>query len=149
VPPAKPQLVCSAVPRGDCNAQLEACRSLCLENLQPLLCAVVDGEDHDAVVIDGVGRDEGRIRNEQLTSARNSARSARHGECVELLNAGDDLHRDPGGNLLAVRESDVIMRQIQLTGRLLGLFDGPSRLLVAQGALCDGESGLRAVWQAG
>ena len=35
-------------------------RSRYLETLQPSLCAVVDGEDHDAVVIDSVDCDKGR-----------------------------------------------------------------------------------------
>src|SRR5450755_1884847 len=98
-------------------------RSRYLENLRPSLCAVVDGEDHDAVVIDNVGCDKGRIGNDQLTSTWNPARSARHGECSEPLNAGDDPHGDAGGNLFAVRESDVIVGLIQLSGCLLGPFD--------------------------
>ena len=46
---------------------------LYLEDLRPLLRTVVEGEDHDAVMIDGVGCDKGRIRNDQLTSTRNPA----------------------------------------------------------------------------
>ena len=45
----------------------------CLEDFRPSLCTVVDGEDHDAVLIDGVGCDKGRIRNDQLTSSGNLA----------------------------------------------------------------------------
>jgi hypothetical protein len=40
-----------------------------------------------------------------------------------MLNASDDLHCDPSGNLIAVRESDVIVGLLQLPGRLLGPFD--------------------------
>ena len=43
-------------------------------------------------LLNGIGDDKGRIRDDQLTSARNPARSSRHGEGSELLNAGDDLH---------------------------------------------------------
>ena len=46
---------------------------LSLESLRPLLCAVVDGENHYAVTINGVGCDEGRIDNDQLASTRNPA----------------------------------------------------------------------------
>ena len=51
----------------------EPCSSLCLEDFWPLSCTVVDGEDHDAVLIDGVGCDKRRIRDDQLTSTRNPA----------------------------------------------------------------------------
>ena len=73
-----------------------------LEARRPVLCAVVDSEDHDVSFIDGIGGDEGGIRNDQLTGARNPASSARHGESGKLLNAADNLHCDPGGNVLVV-----------------------------------------------
>ena len=44
-----------------------------LENLRPLLCAVIDGEDYDAAMINGGGYDEESIRNDQFTSTRNPA----------------------------------------------------------------------------
>jgi len=50
--------------------------NLSLEDLRPLLCAMVDGEDYDPVMVNGVGCDKGRIRNHQLTSTRNPARPA-------------------------------------------------------------------------
>jgi len=94
-----------------------------LKALRPVLCSVVDGEDHDVGLLDGIRSDEGRIRNDQLTGAGNPASSARYGEGGKLLNAGDDLHCDPGGNFLAIGESDVIVSLIQLLGSLLGPFD--------------------------
>ena len=96
-----------------------------LESLGPLLRAVVDGENYDAVIINisGVGCDEGSIGNDQFTSAWNPARSARHGKSCELLNTHYDLHHDPGGKLFAVRKSDVIVDVIELPGGLLGPFD--------------------------
>ena len=68
---------------------------------------------------DGVGRDKGSIRDHKFPSAWNSARSARHGECNELLNTADDLRCDPGSNVFAVRESNVVVGVIQLPGCLL------------------------------
>lgn len=47
-----------------------------LEVLRPALCAVVDGEDHDSGLLDGVRGDKGSIRNDQLTGAGNPASSA-------------------------------------------------------------------------
>lgn len=38
-----------------------------------MLGAVIDGEDHNPVMIDGAGGDEMGIRNDQLTSAGNPA----------------------------------------------------------------------------
>ena len=64
----------------------------------PLLCAVVDGKDHNSGFFYGIHSDEGCIRNDQLAGAGNPASPARHGEGTKLLNATDDLHRDPCGN---------------------------------------------------
>jgi len=43
------------------------------ESVRPLLRAVVEGENHDTLTIDGVGCDKGRIRNDQFPGARNPA----------------------------------------------------------------------------
>lgn len=39
------------------------------------------------------------------------------------MNGGDDARRDSVGNLFAVREGDVIVSLIEMTGRLLGPFE--------------------------
>ena len=44
-----------------------------LKDLRPPLGTVVEGEDNDAGMIDGIGCDKGCIRNHQLTSARHPA----------------------------------------------------------------------------
>ncbi len=88
-----------------------------------LLCATVDGKDHDAGFVDDIGGDEGRVRDDQLTSAWNPASSARHRESFELLNVGDDLYHDTGGSFLGVGERDVMVSLIQLPRRLLGPLD--------------------------
>lgn len=94
-----------------------------LENLGPLLCAVVDGKDYDAGFVDGAGGDEVRVCNDQLARAWNPASSARHGEGFELLNGGDDLHRDTGGDSFGIGKYDVVVSLIQLPGRLVGPFN--------------------------
>src|SRR6266478_8044934 len=94
-----------------------------LEALRPALCALVDSEYHDVCFIDGISDDEGRIGNDQLTGARNPASFARRGEGSKLLNSGDNLRCDPGGNFLVIGEGDVIVSLIQLLCRLLGPFD--------------------------
>src|ERR1700740_509330 len=44
-------------------AGMEAPALQALEVLRPVLCTVVDGEDHDAGFFDGIYGDKGRIRN--------------------------------------------------------------------------------------
>jgi len=105
------------------HRQVSAVLSLKLETLRPLLCTVVDCEDYDISSIDGISGDEGRIGNDQLTGAKNTASFTRHGEGGKLLNSSNHLHCHPGGNCLVIGESDVIMSLIQLLGRLLGPFD--------------------------
>jgi hypothetical protein len=61
-----------------------------LEFVQPELCAVVDGQDHDSILLDGIRGDKGCIRNDQLTGAGNPTSSARQGEGTKLLSAADD-----------------------------------------------------------
>ena len=94
-----------------------------LETLGPLLRPVVDGKDHDPGFVEGVGRDEGRVGDDQLTRAWNAASSAGHGEGIELLNGSDDLHRDAGGDRFGVGERDVVVSLIQLASRLFSPFD--------------------------
>lgn len=79
-----------------------------------MLCAVVDGEEYDIGFLDDIRHDEGCIRNAQLTGAGNPAGSARHGKGGKLLNAGDDLHCDPGGNFLAIGVGNVIVSLIRV-----------------------------------
>jgi hypothetical protein len=53
-------------------AQNEEVHRVCrgaLKALRPRLCAVVDGEDHDAGFLDSIRGDKGRIRNDQLKGA--------------------------------------------------------------------------------
>jgi hypothetical protein len=97
--------------------------SLKLEALRPLLCAVVNCEDYDVSSIDGISGDEGRIGNNQLTGAKNTASFTSHGEGGKPLNGSKNLHCNPGGNYLVIGESNVVMSLIQLLGRLLGPFD--------------------------
>src|SRR5208337_1160435 len=51
-----------------------------LEALRPPLRAVVNGENHDAGLLDGICGNKWRMRNNQLTGAGNPTSSARHGE---------------------------------------------------------------------
>src|SRR5205807_3392507 len=74
--------------------------------LRPMLGAVVDREDHDIGLLDGIRNDERRIRNDQLTRPRNPACSSRHRVDGKLLNAGDDLQGDPGGSSPAFNNLD-------------------------------------------
>jgi hypothetical protein len=67
-----------------------------------MLSAVVYREDHDIRFLDSVRNDERRIRNDQLTGPRNPAYSSRRRVDSKVLNVADDLHCDPGGNLLTV-----------------------------------------------
>jgi len=48
---------------------------LSLKHLRPLLRALVDGEDHDVFFLDAICNNKGGIRNNQLTSAADAARS--------------------------------------------------------------------------
>src|SRR6266481_108672 len=105
------------------HRQVSAVPFLRLEALRPLLCAVVDCEDYDVSFIDGINGDEGRVGNDQLTGAKNTASFSRHGEGGKLLNGSNNLHCDPGGNCLVIGEGNVIMSLIQLLGRLFGPFD--------------------------
>ena len=83
-----------------CPHTTRLCSSL--KALWPVLGSVVDREDHNIGFLDGVRNDERGIRNDQLTGPGNPACSARHGVDGKLLNAGDYLQGDPGGNLLTV-----------------------------------------------
>ena len=83
-----------------------------LEALRPVLCAVVEGEDHDVRFLDDIRSDEGRIRNDQLAGTGNPASSAREGKGGKLLNACDDLHCDPSGNFPAIGKGNVVVSLI-------------------------------------
>ena len=88
-----------------------------------MLGAVIDGEDHDAVILDGIGGNEGGILNNHLAGTRYSTRSPGHWESRELLNAGDDMHCDPSSDFLTVGQRDIVMSLAKLPGRLLGPLD--------------------------
>src|SRR6266852_4367317 len=53
----------------------ELARPLGLKHFRPLLRTVVDGEDHDTLLLDAISDDKGGIRNDQLTGAADTARS--------------------------------------------------------------------------
>src|SRR5437763_16108896 len=75
------------------QAPLKNTARLRLKALRPMLSAVVDREDHDIGFLDGIRKDERRIRIDQLTGPTNPACSSRHRVDGKLLNAADDLHR--------------------------------------------------------
>ncbi len=47
-----------------------------LKRLGPALRSVIDGEDHDAGLVDGVGHEERGIGDDQLARARNASGAA-------------------------------------------------------------------------
>lgn len=68
-----------------------------LELFWPLLRAMINGENHDAIMADGVRRDKWRTSDNEFPSTSHSPHPSGHGEYVKLLHTADN----PRGNVLS------------------------------------------------
>lgn len=91
-----------------------------LEGLRPLAGTVVNGEDDDSGLVDGIGGEKRGLGNDQFTGSGHAARPAQQGEGSQLFDGRDDLGGNPGGDRLGIGKQYVVVSLMQLPGGLLG-----------------------------